>query len=439
VVNLIVGTNKSEAVKKALENIRKPNGDKTRPKKEINTVESIVPSVWNELKLEGNPDCKMLESLLIRIINDLYGDWDQEDNKDESRKKAKLRDITLLSFGLLDGYPHTKGGANIWLSDRYEEYLDNSDFIELEYPGQGTYQEIKKATNIRNKREDTHVQPTPLNTLTKISGDGRDAVRDELCKKSNNRAAYKQYCNEAIEIPVSELTSICYTTDNFSPVRKPGNLTVALSDDEMGKPGKTSEKTTDQDLKKEPRVKPIKPNPSDPPAPIIDDSPDLHSKLSKMTGWLKVAVTVLIVSVFALAIIGIGGIITTQKAISLAMENSKVNQKPYSIKFRNPDEWLPFGKSYYLTVEPKPSDGTLEGLRCESKNPDIIEILSEPELHIQAIEESEDSKECNVRIKAYMSYNKSIKDEMTVHVIKDGENEPAGRGGTADGTPDTPR
>ena len=158
-----------------------------------------------------------------------------------------------------------------------------------------------------------------------------------------------------------------------------------------------------------------------------------------MTGWLKVAVTVLIVSVFALAIIGIGGIITTQKAISLAMENSKVNQKPYSIKFRNPDEWLPFGKSYYLTVEPKPSDGTLEGLRCESKNPDIIEILSEPELHIQAIEESEDSKECNVRIKAYMSYNKSIKDEMTVHVIKDGENEPAGRGGTADGTPDTPR
>lgn len=421
-----MGTSKSEkaAVKEALEKIRKPNGDKTRPKKEINTVESIVPSVWNELKLEGNPDCKMLESLLIRIINDLYGDWDQEDNKDESRKKAKLRDITLLSFGLLDGYPHTKGGANIWLSDRYEEYLDNSDFIELEYPGQGTYQEIKKATNIRNKREDTHVQPTPLNTLTKISGDGRDAVRDELCKKSNDRAAYKQYCNEAIEIPVSELTSICYTTDNFSPVRKPGDLTVALSDDEMGKTGKTSEKTTGQDTKEEPGIKPIKPNPPDPPAPIPDNPP----KPPKIAVWLKVLAAVLIVSVFALVVLGIGNIVIAKKAISLAVEESNVNQKPYSIKFRNPDEWLPFGKSYYLIVEPKPSDATLEELRCESKNPDIIEILSEPELHIKATEESEDSQECKVRIKAYMSYDENIKDEMIIHVIKDGQNESMGEG-----------
>lgn len=144
---------------------------------------------------------------------------------------------------------------------------------------------------------------------------------------------------------------------------------------------------------------------------------------------------VAVIAAFTWAFIVIHNNNVSQKAILLAMENSKVNQKPYSIKFRNPDEWLPFGKSYYLKVDPKPSDGTLEGLRCESKNPDIIEILSEPELHIQAIKESEDSKECNVRIKAYMSYDKNIKDEMTVHVIKDGQNESTDEGELDDKTP----
>lgn len=127
----------------------------------------------------------------------------------------------------------------------------------------------------------------------------------------------------------------------------------------------------------------------------------------------------------------------SQKAILLALEDPKVNRRPYRITFTNPEEWLPFGEPKNLTVKPEPADAALDGLRCKSEgdNAHIIEILSEPGLHIKAIDESEDSEKCDVEVKAYMDYNETISDVVTIHVIKNGENESTGEGEFDDKTP----
>lgn len=137
-----------------------------------------------------------------------------------------------------------------------------------------------------------------------------------------------------------------------------------------------------------------------------------------------------VISASARAFIIIHNNNVSQKAVLAALEDPKVDQKPYSILFTNPEEWLPFGKTKNLTVKPEPADATLDGLRCKSEgdNAHIIEILSEPGLHIKAIDESEDSEKCDVEVKAYMDYNETISDVVTIHVIKDGENEPMGTG-----------
>ena len=163
---------------------------------------------------------------------------------------------------------------------------------------------------------------------------------------------------------------------------------------------------------------PIKPNPPEPPTPEPDDM------LIKITNWIKRFFRVVMVAILLLVAL------LLVKPISLLLARLTESPKPYSIRFSNPDEWLPFGQPKNLTVNPSPDDAALDGLRCKSEGDDayIIEVLSEPGLHIKAIDEFDGSEPCDVNVKAYMEYDNSISDVVTIHVIKDGENEPTGEG-----------
>lgn len=156
---------------------------------------------------------------------------------------------------------------------------------------------------------------------------------------------------------------------------------------------------------------------SNPPEPTTPKS-------DKITNWTKRFFRVVIVAILLLVAL------LLVKPISLFLARLTESPKPYSIRFSNPDEWLPFGQPKNLTVNPSPDDATLDGLRCKSEgdNAYIIEVLSEPGLHIKAIDEFDGSEPCDVNVKAYMEYDDSISDVVTIHVIKDGQNESTGEG-----------
>ncbi|EOS33755.1 hypothetical protein C804_01980 [Lachnospiraceae bacterium A4] len=225
---------KIKKIKDELDTLRKPNGNKPKreisPDEKFNTIDDVVPKVWKELGLEGRPKTKLVELLLIGLIEDQFGDWDTEKHAQDRRKKAKMRDVTLLSFGLLDEYYHTD---IIWSEDRYETYLNKSDFIKLEYPNQGTYQEIKKKNKIRYKAEDKKPQPPPLNSITHIAGDGKEEISKKLYDKLKNDS-YKTYwelvdSNESKSTAAMNLPKPCFTIANkFLPINS--NNSIIMND-----------------------------------------------------------------------------------------------------------------------------------------------------------------------------------------------------------------
>lgn len=172
----------------------------------------------------------------------------------------------------------------------------------------------------------------------------------------------------------------------------------------------------------------IKSNPPEPP------TPKPNSMLIKIKVRAKRVIATLLIAISLLVVV------LLIKPISLFLEKLNESPKPYSIEFQRTGRWLPYGEEMDLKVKPEPADASLKGLRCSSKgdNAHMIKVLSEQNLHIKAVEESEDNERCPVDIEAYLDYDESIKDVMTIYIIKDGENGPAGKGGTTDGAPDTP-
>lgn len=391
-----------------LDELRKPNGDKPRngkidPNKKLKTFADVVSDQWETLEIEGAPNPKLLELMIIKSVEIAYGDWEQEKEANVSRMKAKIRDATLLSFGLLDKCPHTRNGINVWLKERYENYLDSPDFdfMYLEYYGEGTYQEVKKRTK-KGK------QPRPLNKLTSLSGKGRDVMALELLKIIQTKI-YKQYLDKDENVLAYELPKPCFNSNNFSPITKSEKVDIT-AERERKKIQESDEKDED---------KPIDPNPPEPPTPKTD------SMLIKITVWVKRVVVVILLIAISLLVVTL-----LIKPISLFLEKLNESPKPYSIEFQRTGRWLPYGEEMNLVVNPKPSDATLNGLRCKSEgdNAHVIEILSESGLHIKAIDEPEGSEKCDVDIKAYMDYDENISDVITIYVIKDGESETMGNG-----------
>ena len=208
-----------DSVKKVLDLLRKPNGNK---KSNAKKFEDVVPVAWKKLGLKGNPSPVDLEKLLINLILKLY-DVENAEDIEEKPKIAQKRDFSLLSFGLLDGYYHTeeKNGqkVNIPSEERYERYLNDGYFIEFRYSDEGSYQDIKIKDKNRNIIAKS-AQPRPLNNLTKIAGECKDEIAKELLKLIKEEK-YKQYIDKSqgtdnTDTPLV-LPKPCYTLKNFPP------------------------------------------------------------------------------------------------------------------------------------------------------------------------------------------------------------------------------
>ncbi len=207
----------NDTILNILDDIRKPNGDKTN---NIKRFEDIVPHVWEKLGLKGIPNPTALENLLINVILKIYDVTKTEDIK-QKLGIAQKRDFSLLSFGLLEGYYHTeeKNGkkVNIPSEKRYERYLNDGYFIEFKYSDEGSYQDIK----IKDKTRDIiskSAQPRPLNALTSIAGKCKKEIGAELVIliESEN---YEQYMGKIqgtddAYIPII-LPKPYYTLKNF--------------------------------------------------------------------------------------------------------------------------------------------------------------------------------------------------------------------------------
>lgn len=400
-----------------LERMYQLNGD--------DTFSGLVLEMWKFLGIKEECNVMAFENALVDTISD-YTAIKKSDTKNTERSKAKKRDLLLLMFGLLDGksYYHTQQSVNggivsVTAEERIFCYIKQSDYKKLRSKREKSDDKsCRDAVYRAQRREVTDENRFFDYFINRVNGGINDKTFQKYVQK------YIDSPPETIELPDGRK---CIVLPQPSYTLR--NPLFSAEQEESGK--------TEEQAKKEAKVsdeghedKPIKLNPPEPPVPEPDIPPDIPPKPPKTTVWLKVSVAVLAASVFALAIIGIGSVVISQKAILAALKDPKVNQKPYRITFTNPEEWLPFGISKNLTVKPEPADAALDGLRCKSEgdNAHIIEILSEPGLHIKAIDESEDSEKCDIEVKAYMDYNETISDVVTIHVIKDGQNESMGEG-----------
>ncbi|MDE7415056.1 MAG: hypothetical protein K2N44_01890, partial [Lachnospiraceae bacterium] len=92
-------------------------------------------------------------------------------------------------------------------------------------------------------------------------------------------------------------------------------------------------------------------------------------------------------------------------------------QQPKTIRFTNSEVYLPLGKIHNLTVDVTPPDIELHNLKCESLNPNTVEILSESNLRIKATDSFETNTSHDAVIKVYLSDENYIEDKMIVHVF----------------------
>lgn len=361
-----------------------------------------IDSVKKELDLSNNTTDFEIEALLIHATREQFGE-------------SLDADMVLMALGLLDGF------------DNPRDSLENRSGLELVTERRKMF--IKMSSYVadrhshNNKRRVRHYE-----SYEELEAAGEDAMAAVINALGSEDATRIKKIAKKIYSKRHSIVEYLRESNKYLIYDKKGYI----ADVKLQELKNIRQEPTDDGNGNDP----IDPKPLEPPISIPDNPPDNPPKPSKTAVGLKVAIIVFVGSVFALAIMGIGSIFIAQKAISLALENPKVSQKPYRITFTNPDEWLPFGQPKNLTVKPEPADATLDGLRCKSEgnNAHIIEILSEPGLHIKAINESEGSEKCDVEVKAYMDYNETISDVVTIHVIKDGENESTGEGELDDKT-----
>lgn len=186
-----------------LDTLRKPNGDRHNPPNP-QTFYTVATSAWKNLQLKGAVNPLGLERLLINLIEEIY-------NKESSDKNVvRCRDISLLMFGLLDGYYHTdpKTGKDIDPRTRYAKYLRNSDFISIAYPGESSYEDFEK-------NAEPGKQSKPLNLLTSIAGNCKKEIAKVLLDKIRS-GDYEQYMgmSEDGETPLI-LPKPCYVAERF--------------------------------------------------------------------------------------------------------------------------------------------------------------------------------------------------------------------------------
>lgn len=191
-----------------------------KSKQETELFEKIAKDKWKTLQLEGEPNPILLENMLIYTIKELYGKPDSTFDDNSARwMQARKHDISLLMFGLLDGYYHTKldTGQKICVTSkmRYEQYLDTNVFTDLEYPGEGTYKEIEEADKKCGRKESR-----PLNLIRSIAGNCKaeigvallGLIRSGNYKNCSQGAEFDEETGQRIDLPKAR-----YTLERFGP------------------------------------------------------------------------------------------------------------------------------------------------------------------------------------------------------------------------------
>lgn len=229
---------------------------RTSPKSErkVKLFEKVAEDAWKALQLEGDPNPILLENMLIETIKGLYDKPDSTFADNNAREmQAQEHDISLLMFGLLDGYYHTKLELRqkvcVPSKIRYRQYLDTGVFLDLKYPGQGTHEEIEKADKQRGRKESR-----PLNLIESIAKGCKVKIGVALVDLIQS-GAYKNCSREAVfDVGTGQRTDLPkphYTLENFVPKGREDDCTRSLESTlksiAQPTPESTSESTQDSD------------------------------------------------------------------------------------------------------------------------------------------------------------------------------------------------
>ncbi len=315
----------------------------------------------------------------------------------EKFKESLDADMALMALGLLKEFPSSRdssenrSGIDL-ITVRRKKFIWTSSYIADRHSSSNKRRKVfyESCEDLEAAGEDAI--KAVVKALNTEDGDAINAVAQKLYSK---KVKINEYLDEVKEYLIYD---------------KKGNIVdVKLQELKNTRQELTDDGNEDGS---------VEPNPPEPPTLEPDNV------LIKITNWIKRFSRVVIVAILLLVVV------LLIKPISLFLARLTESPRPYSIEFERTGRWLPYGEDMKLEVKPEPADASLEGLRCGSKgdNAHMIEVLSEQNLHIKAVKESEDSERCPVDIEAYMDYNENIKDVMTIYIIKDGQNESTGEG-----------
>lgn len=209
------------------------------------SFDQIVEKVWEELELKpkNSPNPALLENLLIKVIEDIYNEQSTAQaagKKDPKRAAAINRDISLLMFGLLDGYYHTRISQGVKVpiesSIRYNQYLNADIYVNLEYAGEGTYAEIVAKDQLERPND----QPRPLNRITHIAGDCKPEIGSrlfDLIKFGDYQVCSKTVVFDAQTGQRTDLPKPQFIPENYAPRTATGKMVIPSSSSSQIEPG----------------------------------------------------------------------------------------------------------------------------------------------------------------------------------------------------------
>lgn len=265
------------------------------------TFNQIVEEVWEKLKLEPNPEHEnhpnpiFLENLLIKVIEDIYTEQSAAQavgKKDPKREAAINYDISLLMFGLLDGYYHTIISQGVKTpvesSIRYKQYLYADVYVKLEYAGEGTYAKIVEKEQIERPGK----QPRPLNHITSIAKECKKQIGSKLFgmieskgyQACSQTADFDEQTGQRIDLPKPR-----FTLEEYIPRTSTGKMVPMPTERTSDEKKEGENKLTDGDGTFEENNPANKPEeaeqPTKSPKPCGEIPPERPARGLKM--WIK--------------------------------------------------------------------------------------------------------------------------------------------------------
>lgn len=192
---------------------RKPNANES--------LEDIAKRAWGVLQLQGEPSLTSFEAFLIEAIS-LHVSSKSGEEGTLTRDEARKRDLALLAFGLLEDYYHTEhrsdGEHYVPVDERRMTYLRASDYLELNYPGKYSKDDISKGRRF-----------APWGTITQS-----DSRRQRELAKYLTALDKRNSCTKVMQTGIEKHTRLvtlpngstvrqiilpkpCFTEENFPP------------------------------------------------------------------------------------------------------------------------------------------------------------------------------------------------------------------------------